>query len=283
MTNQSIPQPIVVVGATGKTGRRVTNKLRTRGVPTRGVSRSSAVRMDWHDPSTWPAVLDGAEAAYITYAPDLCVPDAPDAVARFGEQAVGAGVERLVLLSGRGEPEAYVAEKALRSVVPQCTVVRSSWFAQNFSEGAFGADVAAGTLVLPVDPKVREPFVDADDVADVVVACLLDGRHAGQTYEVSGPRAITFPDALHEIAQVANRDVTFETTSADQFAAFMSEVGVPADEIGLLIYLMTEVLDGRNEHVADGVQLVLGRPARDFSDFARTAAEAGFWTEVSVR
>jgi uncharacterized protein YbjT (DUF2867 family) len=179
-------------------------------------------------------------------------------------------VRRLVLLSGRGEDEAQRAERALQASGADWTVVRCSWFAQNFSEGAFAEPLAAGELALPVD-SVGEPFVDAEDVADVAVAALSEDGHAGQVYELTGPRLLTFAEAVGEIAAVSGRDVRFVPITAREFSAEMTALGVPEDEVALLRFLFTEVLDGRNAHLTDGVRRALGREPTDFREYAQRA------------
>lgn len=269
-------QLTLVVGGTGKTGRRVMQKLAQRQIPTRLGSRSAQPAMDWEDRSTWAPALDGVAAAYITYYPDLCVPGAIDAVGDFAARAVQSGVRRLVLLSGRGEPEALAAEKLVQEASPEATIVRASWFNQNFSEGELLGAVSAGVIALPVAGDVREPFIDADDIADVAVAALTDSRHAGEIYEVTGPRLLTFGEAAHEMADAAGRPVDFQTISLADYQSMMAEYQVPAEAITLLTYLLTDVL-GRSAYLSDGVQRALGREPRDFSDFARSAAASGVW------
>jgi uncharacterized protein YbjT (DUF2867 family) len=261
----------VVLGATGKTGRRVVERLEARGVPVRAGSRSAAPPFDWEDPATWVPALHGASAVYISYFPDLAVPGAAEAVAEVARLAVAAGARRIVLLSGRGEEEAQHAERAVFEVFPDATVVRCSWFAQNFSEGYLLDGVLAGEVALPVG-DVPEPFVDVDDVADVAVAALTGDGHAGQVYELTGPRLLTFAQAVEEIAEESGRPVRFAGVTMPAFVEEMAAAGVPDDVVQLLEYLFTEVLDGRNAAVADGVERALGRPARDFRDFARRAA-----------
>ena len=265
---------ILVIGSTGKTGKRVATRLTDLGIDVRHGSRSSATPFDWDQPSTWAPALHGATAAYVTYSPDLAVPGSVDAITELVALARVAGVRRLVLLSGRGEEEAKRAEDVVRASGLEWTIVRAEWFAQNFSEGDFADDVAAGVVALPVG-DVLEPFVDADDIADVVVAALTEDRHVGQTYELTGPRLLTFADAVSEIA--TGRELRFEPVSMDDYAATLTEYQVPPDVIALLGYLFTTVLDGRNAELADGVQRALGREPRDFADFASQAAATGVW------
>ena len=191
--------PILIIGGAGKTGARVNALLRASGVPTRPVSRSTPVPFDWTRPETWPAALAGVSMAYVTYQPDLAVEGATEAIAEVSRLARENGLERVVLLSGRGEPGAQRAEAALQQSGVPWTIVRASWFDQNFSEGYLLDGVLAGEIALPAG-AVPEPFIDADDIAEVVVAALTDRRHAGKLYEVTGPRALTFAQAVAEIA-----------------------------------------------------------------------------------
>ena len=266
----------LVLGGTGKTGGRVAARLTARGLPVRIGSRSAEPPFDWEDRATWAPALRGAAAAYISYYPDIAFPGAAETVGAFAELAVRSGVRRLVLVSGRGEEGAELGEQAVRASGADWTILRSTWFSQNFSESYLLDPVLAGELALPVG-TVGEPFVDADDIADVAVAALTEDGHSGQLYELTGPRLLTFADAADEIAKAADREVRFVPISIEQYTAALVEQDVPADVVWLLTYLFTEVLDGRNAHLADGVQRALGREPRDFADYARAAAATGVW------
>jgi uncharacterized protein YbjT (DUF2867 family) len=267
--------PILIIGGAGKTGARVNALLRASGVPTRPVSRSTPVPFDWTRPETWPAALAGVSMAYVTYQPDLAVEGATEAIAEVSRLARENGLQRVVLLSGRGEPGAQRAEAALQQSGVPWTIVRASWFNQNFSEGYLLDGVLAGQIALPAG-AVPEPFIDADDIAEVVVAALTDRRHAGKLYEMTGPRALTFAQAVAEIAAAAGRPVNYRQIAPEDFAAGMRP-HAPDEIIELMLELFTVVLDGRNSDVAHGVEQALGRPARDFSDYARRTAATGVW------
>ncbi|MEH2608813.1 NmrA family NAD(P)-binding protein [Bradyrhizobium sp. AZCC 1693] len=267
--------PILIIGGAGKTGARVNALLRASGVPTLPVSRSTPIPFDWSRPETWPAALAGVSTAYVTYQPDIAVEGAADAIAEVSRLARENGLERVVLLSGRGEPGAQRAEAALQQSGVPWNIVRASWFDQNFSEGYLLDGVLAGEIALPAG-AVPEPFIDADDIAEVVVAALTDRRHAGKAYEVTGPRALTFAQAVAEIAAAAGRPVEYRQVAPEDFAARMRP-HAPDDVIELMLELFAVVLDGRNSDVAHGVEQALGRPARDFADYARRTAATGVW------
>jgi uncharacterized protein YbjT (DUF2867 family) len=266
----------LVIGGTGKSGRRVADRLRARGLPVRIGSRSGRPPFDWTaDPATWTPLLRGATAAYLTYYPDLAFPGAAESIRAFAERAADEGVRRLVLLSGRGEVEAEVSEQGVRQSGLEWTVVRSTWFAQDFTEHFLLPPVLSGVLALPAD--VPEPFVDLADVADVVVAALTEDGHHGATYELTGPRLVTFAEAAAMISAASGRPVRFERVTPSECAARLVAQGVPPGEAAALTDLFVRILDGRNAHVTDDVRRVTGHEARDFSDFVAAADATGVW------
>ena len=266
----------LVLGGTGKTGRRVVERLGGRDIPVRVGSRSGEPPFDWEDKATWEPALRAVESVYVSYYPDLAVPGAVEAVRSLAELAVENGVRRLVLLSGRGEPEAERAEAAVRDSGADLAILRSTWFMQNFSEDYMLEHVLSGEIRLPAG-DVPTPFLDVDDIADVAVAALTDDRHAGQLYELTGPRSLTFAEAAAEIAAATGHEVRYVPVSLEEHAAEAAEHGVPAEVVELLTYLFDEVVDGRNADTTDGVRRALDREGRDFADYARETTSTGVW------
>lgn len=270
----------LVLGGTGKTGRRVVERLEARGLSVRVGSRSGEVPFDWEDETTWAPVLRDVGAVYVSYYPDLAIPGAVEAVRSFAELAVKSGARRLVLLSGRGEEEAQSAEQAMQEVSEEVgaewAVVRCAWFAQNFSEDYLLEPILGGEVVLPVG-EVPEPFVDAEDIAEVAVAALTEEGHAGKIHELTGPRLLTFEASIGEISRAAGREVRFVPVPVEDYASVLAEEDVPPEFVSFLTYLFGEVLDGRNAYLADGVQRALGREPKDFADYARQTAATGVW------
>lgn len=276
MTEIAHHRPTLVLGGTGKTGRRLVKRLTRRHIPVRIGSRSAGLPFNWDQPSTWGPVFQDVEAAYI-YVPDLVVPNPTDAIAGVVDIALAAGTRRLVLLSGRGEEQAEACEKILMSSGADWTVLRASFFNQNFSESYLLDPILAGEVMLPAG-DVGEPFSDTDDIADVAATVLIEDGHVGELYELTGPRALTFAEATATIAEATGRDIAYTRIPPEDFAAGLAAGGVPQDIIDFLVDLFGTVLDGRNAEVADGVERVLGRPARDFADYARVTAATGVWT-----
>jgi uncharacterized protein YbjT (DUF2867 family) len=199
-----------------------------------------------------------------------------EAVGSFAELAVRSQARRLVLLAGRGEPDAELAEQAVRESGAELTILRSAWFAQNFSEDFLLGPVLTGEVALPAG-HTPEPFVDADDIADGAVAALTQDGHAGQVYELTGPRLLTFAEAVGEIATATGRQIRYLPVPIDEYAAAAAGQGVPPEAVEVLTYLFSEVLDGRNGRIAGGVRRALGREPRDFTGYARYTAASGVW------
>ncbi|MBY5407997.1 NmrA family NAD(P)-binding protein [Rhizobium leguminosarum] len=268
---------IVLVGGSGKTGSRIIKRLEERGFAIRAASRSSARPFDWEERSTWRGALQGASSAYVAFQPDLAVAWAAEAIKALARVAVECGLEHIVLLSGRGEEGAQRSEAALKASGIDATILRASWFCQNFSEGAFLEQILAGRLQLPAG-EISEPFIDADDIADAAVAALTDPSHRNKTYELTGPRALTFRQAVAEIAQATGRPIEYEQVSMADFTSGLAAAGLPQGLIDLLEELFGQVLDGRNASTMGGVAEILGRPATDFSQYARRTAATGLWS-----
>ena len=273
----------LVIGGTGKTGRKVVSKLKNKGLSVRAASRHSSPSFQWDDPSNWREVLEGIDRMYVVFYPDLAVPGAYESIEKLIETAKAAGVQKVVLLSGKGEKEAERCETLVANSGLDYTLVRASWFNQNFSESFFAEPVMSGVVALPM-PEAKIPFVETDDISDVVTAALTDDHHNGQTYEVTGPRTLTFEEAVGEISKATGKPISFHSISLDEYTEGMKQAGLSADYIWLFGYLFKEVLGNpKNQVVSHDVDKVLGRPARDFSHFAKQAADSGAWEQQAAR
>ncbi|UUF14275.1 MULTISPECIES: NmrA family transcriptional regulator [Flavobacterium] len=268
---------ILVLGSTGKTGSRVASRLENNAeVELRLGSRNEKIPFDWEKPETWENVVKDIDTVYITFQPDLAVPFAANAIENFTNLATKSGVQKIVLLSGRGEQEAQVCEEIVKKNAKNWTIIRASWFNQNFSESFFLDPILYGIVALP-RAEALEPFTDADDIADVVTAALLNESHNGKTYELTGPRLLTFKDAVNEIAHASGRNISFQSLSLEEYTQMLKEYQIPDDHIWLVNYLFEQVLDGRNSSVTFDIEKVLGRKAKDFNAYAEETAKTGIW------
>ncbi len=280
LTGFMTKHPILVTGGTGTTGSRVVSRLRAQGAPVRVASRSGEPPFDWHDRTTWDSALEGVQAVYL-------VPlDGRLLTRPFVERAAQLGVERVVLLSGRGvdvpgySGEANLAgathvdgESAVRESGLSWTILRPAWFAQNFSEGVFRDAVVAGELRLPAGDGAAS-FTDADDIAAVAVASLTEDGHDGQTYELSGPRALTIAEAVAEISEATGRSLRYVPLSPGEFIAELIGEGWSAAEAEDYAEAVSPIRRGMDSGISDGVRRALGRPPRDFTEYVAAAVSA---------
>lgn len=276
MDNSDKTAPILVLGATGKTGSRVAARLQQQGVAVRPGHRGAAIPFDWEDSGSWQPALQDVKKVYLSFQPDLAVPGAIDTIERFCRQAVTGGVQKIVLLSGRGEDEARQAEEVVERSGADWTILRASWFMQNFSESFILDELLNGTVYLPPG-EIPEPFIDADDIADAAVAALTQPGHSNRVYELTGPRLMTFEQAISEIAAASGREILYRQVPIADYVGYLREAQLPEEMVSLLEYLFSTVLDGRNASLTDGVQRSLGRPARDFTTYAADTATRGIW------
>ncbi|MET7280836.1 NAD(P)H-binding protein [Kribbella sp. NPDC005582] len=259
---------ILVLGATGKTGRRVVARLRADGVDVRAASRSGEARFDWTDRGSWADAVRDVEAVY------LVAPDDPEPIEAFVEQAVTAGVRRFVALSGRGMDKVVgrfgagmaEAERAVRAAGVGWTILRANNFAQNFTEDMWHEPVLSGRLALPAG-DLREPFVDLEDLAEVAAKVLTSSEHDGQIYNLSGPESITFGEAVETIAKVSGRAVEYVAVTPAEYHAMLVGIGWPAEVADELNDLFATMRAGHLTTPSADVERLLGRPAGSFTAY----------------
>ena len=273
---------ILVIGGTGKTGRKVVNRLSAAGHKVKVGSRSASPAFDWEQPETWSQSLKGMDKVYITFQPDLAVPGALEAIEELIRKAKQSEVKKVVLLSGKGEREAELCEQVVIHSGLDYTIVRASWFNQNFSESFFLEPILEGFVALP-QAEVKVPYVDTDDIADVAVAALLNEEHNGQIYQLTGPRQLTFREVIREISDATGRDIAFTPIALPAYTQVMKQQGVPADFVWLIEYLFSEVLGNpNNAEITHDIEKVLGRKPKDFSDYVKETVAKGVWCPQSV-
>ena len=272
---------ILVLGANGKTGHRVIKRLeQINNIEIRKGSRNEKIPFDWENPESWQTALQDIDTVYITFQPDLAIPSAAETITKFTTIATQQGVKKMVLLSGRGEKEAQICEEIVKTNARNWTIVRASWFSQNFSESFFLEPILAGVVALP-RAEALEPFTDADDIADVVVKALLEDNHNGKTYELTGPELLTFEQAVTEIAKATGRNISFQPLTLREYTEMLEQYKIPQDHIWLVNYLFEQVLDSRNAYVTHDIEKVLGRKAKSFGSYAEETAKTGIWNAIN--
>lgn len=274
---------ILVIGGTGKTGQKVVKRLSEAGHNVRIGSRSATPAFDWENPETWSQSMEGMDKVYITFQPDLAVPGALEAIEELTKKAKQSNVKKLVLLSGKGEREAELCEQVVIHSGLDYTIVRASWFNQNFSESFFLEPILEGFVALP-QAEAKVPYVDTDDIADVAVAALLGEEHNGKIYQLTGPRQLTFKEVIQEISDAIGRAIAFTPIALPAYTQVMKQQGVPADFVWLIEYLFSEVLGNpNNAEITHDIEKVLGRKPKDFSDYVKETAATGIWNSSSLQ
>ena len=264
----------LVTGSSGIVGRRVVAHLRDRGLAVRAASRSGTPPFEWTHPATWEANLDGIRRL-VLISPEG-VPVHPD----FLPAAAAAGVERIALLSDKGVEVMRVdrllaAERLVNNSELPWSIVRADWFNQNFSESFFRPGVLAGLITVPID-EVRQSFVDADDIAAVLVETLLDVTHTGRTYMLTGPTSLSFAEAVNIIGDACGRRVRF-AGDADSYRRGQEALGVDPAQIQREIDNFARLAAQGDATPTGDVERVIGRPAIAFPTFASRAAARGAW------
>ncbi|MCZ2811938.1 MULTISPECIES: NmrA family NAD(P)-binding protein [unclassified Modestobacter] len=271
---------VLVLGATGKAGRRITPRLRMRGLTVRAASRTSPTPFDWSNPGGWDAALRGADAVYVV------PPAVPGPVHQLVARAIATGVQRLVLQSGHGADvwgdtafgrDMLSAEDAVRASNLEWTVLRAANFNQNFDEELWHAPLVQGELALPAG-SVPEPFIDLEDVADVATAVLMEpGRHDGRIYELTGPRALTFAEAVEVVSVASGLPMTYRQISPQEYTDALTQGGLPLEVAHHVSEMFVMMARGVIAQTTEDVSAVLGRSPRSFEEYAVRAAASGAW------
>ena len=264
----------LILGGTGKTGRRLGQALTSAGHVARLASRHSAVRFDWHDQSGWPEALRGADGLFIV-GPGSATDWSP-LLTDLLAAAAANGVARAVLLSARAVeflPDGAVAraERALRAGPLPWTILRPAHFAQNFTEAMFAS--SDGRILAPAGTGA-EPFIDVQDIAEVAAAVLAGGTFDGMTLELSGPEAVSFTEAAAILAAVSGTPVRYADESEEDHVGRLRASGTPEGYIRWRMAMLGAIKRGDDAYLSDGVQQVLHRPPASFRAWAQREVPA---------
>jgi uncharacterized protein YbjT (DUF2867 family) len=271
----------LILGGTGKTGRRIVGRLQAAGQPVRRVSRTADdLVFDLDQLATWAPALDGVTGVYVMEPNLQASMDHKERIPAFVDKAVGAGAHRLVLLSAPAADDdnhpLHAAEQAVRGSGVDWTILRPHWFSQNFSEAFWRQGILDGTLALPTGDG-RTPFVDVEDIAEVAASALTEDGHNGRVYELTGPRALSFGEAVDLIGKATARTIRHVDVDAEDFVLRQVANGVSPKVAHLLTGLLVAIRDGSGAALTDGVERALGRPPTSFEDFVARTASAGHW------
>jgi uncharacterized protein YbjT (DUF2867 family) len=270
----------LILGGTGKVGRRLGRSLTRAGHVALTASRHGPTGFDWGNVATWPPALAGIDGLFI-----VGPGSASDWSARLADlltTARSSGASHAVLLSARGVEflpggAVAMAEQALREGPLPWTILRPAHFAQNFTEAMFAP--VDGLITAPVGTGA-EPFIDVSDIADVAAAVLASRAWDWATLELSGPGAVTFAEAAAILSVESRTLVRFADESDASHIARLRASGTPEGYIRWRMAMLGGIRRGADAYLSDGVQTVLGRPPAGFQEWARRAVPAAAWARA---
>lgn len=272
---------VLVTGAAGTTGSRVVAEMRCRGVAYRSATRrprsSDQVRFDWDDSSTFADALRGVHAVYLVG--PIEVVDPSHQVEAFLDEATAAQVQRVVTLSSSaveaGAPGPGVVHRMIASAMPEWTVLRPSWFMQNFfGDHPLAHAVRHGEIVTATgDAKVA--FIDAGDIAAVAATVLTDHAPHNTDYVLTGPEALSYAQAADIISRAVGHMVRHRSVDPDTLVALFTSAGLSADYATLLASLDAVIAAGAENRVTESVQRITGRRPRSLAEVVRAEGRSG--------
>lgn len=276
-------QKVVVLGGIGKTGRKVAEKLAKNGHVVRIGSRTQNPAFDWNDASNWSEVLEGMDAVYVAYQPDLAVPGALESIEKLMNEIRKSSIQKVVLLSGKGEKEAELCEQVVIHSGLDYSILRCSWFNQNFSESFFLDPIRLGQVALP-KAEAKVPYVDTDDISDMAVEVIENDQHRNQLYELTGPQIYTFREVIQLISRETGREIQFTEINLPSYLDLLKSHGVPEDFVWLINYLFSTVLDAPgNEEISSDIEKVLGRKAKSLEEYVIETAKTDVWRHLELK
>lgn len=272
------PGTVLVTGGTGTTGSRVAQGLREEGAAVRIATRKpdggdpEQVRFDWADPSTHAPALAGIEGVYLVAPVGVAAPE--PMVEPFLDQALAAGVRRVVLLSSsavaEGDPGLGALHRRVRQTMPEWAVLRPSWFMWNFvGDHPVAVGIRTGGEIVTATGRGRVGFVDVADIAAVAVRALTDAVSHDTAHVLTGPEALDYADAAAIVSQATGRQVRHRSVDATELASRLAAGGVPEGFAALLAGLDRDISEGTQERVTTTVADITGRPARSFAEFVQ--------------
>jgi uncharacterized protein YbjT (DUF2867 family) len=287
---------ILVTGASGNVGSAVLQELLRAGAPVRGMYRSkeepakapagaSPVLADFANRASLDRALDGVDSVFLVCSP---IPQLVELESNVVDACRKRGVKHLVQNSALGAGVYdksfprwhYAVEERVRASGIPATILRPESFMQNIvtyfagtieSDGAFYA--AGGSA--PIG------FVDMRDVAAVAAKVLTSDGHAGKTYTVTGPEALTYAQVAAKLSALLGREVKYVALTQEQLRQSMQGVGMPPWQVEALADLQAYYTDGPGAKVTGDVREVLGRGPNRFDEYLQDHAAA--FTPVTAK
>lgn len=272
---------VLVTGSTGNVGAAVVAALAARDVDVRAAVRpgrddaaAGTVALDFDDPATFDAALEGVRAVFLMRPPHF---SESKRMRPFISAIAQSGVEHVVFLSVQGAgTNPFVPHHGIERDLKRCgiawTILRPSFFMSNLST-THRADIAErGEIVVPAG-RGRTNFIDPADIAEAAALILTEPGHERRAYELTGSEALTYYQVAEELTRACGRQITYTRPSARRFKAHMRAAGCDDDYISVManIYLLAKL--GMAAGTTDELERLIGRPPTTFAQWAAQNAE----------
>ena len=273
----------LITGGTGKTGRRIVPRLVEKGAHFIVASRSgrmvdgyNSVRFDWTDKSTFEAALNQVTAIYLLAPTDTT--DSLGAMQPFLDRALDSGVKRFVLLSAssisKDGPMMGAVHAYLETHATEWTVLRPTWFMQNFSEQQHMPTIRDEGCIYSATGEGRVAFIDAEDIANVAVEALTRRVSFNCDLILTGPEAISYDTVAETISQNIGRSVTHVILSEAELAERYMKLGMDEEYARTLSAMDTAIASGSEDRMTDEVVNAIGREPHTFNYFVKANRKA---------
>jgi uncharacterized protein YbjT (DUF2867 family) len=279
---------ILVCGATGTAGSEVVRQLSDAGVPCRALVRDpgaaewirypgvEVARGDFARPETLTTPLKGVAKVYLVSPSHPRHTEFESNVIEACQRAgVGYIVKQSILAADPDSPVPFCqsngeVEQRLAASGIAHTVLRPNFFMQTLT--AFGRSIRdQGVIAQPLE-QARVSMIDVRDVAAAGVSALTEEGHAGKSYVLTGPKAITISEVARELSAALGRPVTYLAISPEEARQAMLHLGAPDWLVEATLALAASYVRGEGEVVTEEVRRLTGRSPRDFREFARDYA-----------
>lgn len=274
---------ILLTGGTGKTGRRTARRLAANGHDVLLASRGGGaaeglpgIRFDWGDPHTFDAALAEREAVYLLAPSD--VPTSLAAMQPLIDRALAKGIRRFVLLSAsslpKGGPMMGAVHAYLEDNVPEWTVLRPTWFMQNFSEQQHQPTIRDEGVIYSATGDGRVPFIDAEDIAAVAAEALTRRVAFNRDLILTGPQPLSYGDVAETIGATIGRPVRHANLTEAELARRFEAAGMEASYAAILAAMDTAIAGGSEDRLSPDVETATGKVPGAFANFAHRVRDA---------
>ncbi len=284
---------VVVTGSVGNVGREVVRALAACGLGVRAADRhprrvravfgpiAEPIHLDFHDPTTFPAAVQGCDGLFLLRPP--AITNVKATLNRLIDIACDRGVRHIVFLSVAGAAKNvlvphHAVEAHLMNASCGWTILRPGFFAQNLGD-AYRTDILLDRRIFVPAGSGRAAFVDVRDVAEVAARVFLaPSRHDHEAYTLTGPEAVSFADAARFLSEVIGATIRYEPATLLGYIRHLRARGLPLGQVLVQTVLHFGLRFGQAARVDPTLERLLERPSHSLRDYVR--AHATTWRDA---